>query len=89
MTALAAALERLVCAARPWPPALIAEIRADAERIGEDAATSGIEESPVVAAAVRAVANDLREVMTTPSAPPPPRVIRSRTLHKARCYLRR
>jgi uncharacterized membrane protein YgaE (UPF0421/DUF939 family) len=68
ITAVAAALDRLVRASRPWPPAATEAIRATARQIGEDARTRGTEESPVVAAIVRAVAADLEDVVATQAA---------------------
>lgn len=67
--ALASALGHLAGSPRPWRAALLAEIRTQARRIGEDAATRG-NEDPVVAAIIRAVATDLEAVLEAPAAPP-------------------
>ena len=68
ITALAGVLDRLVIEPRPWSEAVVAEIRAAARRISENATRSG--ESPVVSAIVRAVATDVENAMATPAAQP-------------------
>ncbi len=68
---LAAALTRLAESGRPWPPALIAETGAQARDVAEEAGRRGIEESPVVAAIVQALAADLAQVVSSSNAPAP------------------
>jgi uncharacterized membrane protein YgaE (UPF0421/DUF939 family) len=68
--ALSASLGRLAGSSRPWRAALLTEIRAQALRIGEDAANRA-NEDPVVATIVRAVATDLEAVLEAPAARPP------------------
>ena len=67
---LAAMLGRLVAAPRPWPPEVVAGIRADARRVRDEATTSGVAESVVVATIVRAVATDVEAVVEPAGARP-------------------
>jgi uncharacterized membrane protein YgaE (UPF0421/DUF939 family) len=70
---LAVALHRLVPQPRPWSPEVVAEIHAAARQISDRAAAGGVEESPVITAVIRAMANDLEDVVATPGAPAPAR----------------
>jgi uncharacterized membrane protein YgaE (UPF0421/DUF939 family) len=75
IAALRDTMARLAGTPRPWSSAELDAVRAQARRAGEDAATHAAQDSPVVAAIVRAVANDLEHVVQradVTSAPPMP-----------------
>jgi hypothetical protein len=74
IAALRDALGRLAGAPRPWSAAELDPVRAQARQAVEDAAARAGEESPVVAAIVRAVATDLEDVVRSGGVTSPPPV---------------
>lgn len=65
---LAGGMTRLLGAPRPLPPETAEEVRAQARQVADEGATRAADESPVVAAIVRAMATDLIDVVS-PSVP--------------------
>jgi uncharacterized membrane protein YgaE (UPF0421/DUF939 family) len=68
IAALRDAMGRLAGAPRPWSAAELTAVQAQASQAGEDAASRAAQESPVVAAIVRAVATDLEDAVRSSGA---------------------
>ena len=61
---LASVTAHLASTPPPWPPEFVAASVAEVRRAGEEAAAHGIAHDPVVATILRAVATDLKDVIT-------------------------